>query len=256
MKLDREIRNTTTIKNSVRRRLLIGGSFLAIAILLGVGKFLYSNLGNNTESLAANNYNIESLSAGNRPMALSASISNNGINLSWLNIVEDKKGVISGTLILRKSLLVCQDQPLEVFEKDPSPNKNYLNGWDILYNGNVISNYVDTKSEAGAFTYLIYLRNNIGIYTKAKDAARIFVLNGANLEETISYDTKIDGLYLPQTCTLQVGKNCLLTINEKAKIEIGGTLVLEGEVKDKSNSLTFSKGFIIQPVKMTGRFRA
>jgi hypothetical protein len=49
-----EMKTTTTVKNSVRRRIIRTAAGLAVAALLGIGVFFYGNIGNNTETLASN----------------------------------------------------------------------------------------------------------------------------------------------------------------------------------------------------------
>ena len=49
-----EMKTTTTVKNSVRRRINRTAAGLAVAALLGIGVFFYGNISNNTETLASN----------------------------------------------------------------------------------------------------------------------------------------------------------------------------------------------------------
>jgi len=235
----------TAIKTHTKTRLIIGGSMLAVALLFGISVFMFGNFGNNTESLAAENQKKgqQNAIAPEDPTSIKVSVHDNKISLSWTNIIAKKKTnetQTNGILILRKQGLICEDQSLDA--SFSAETRTSYNGWDIVYNGNLISNFRDENSLSGTFTYLIYERNNEVNFSGSKDAARIFVLNGNNISENLTANVKLDGLYIPENSALTIEKDATLSFESTASIDISGRLVVKGELKNEATFLTFKNG--------------
>ncbi len=235
----------TAVKTQTKTRLIIGGSMLAVALLFGISVFMFGNFGNNTESLAAANQKNGSKNsiAPEGPSRIKVSVRENQISLSWTNIIAKKKTeetLTTGILILRRQGLICEDQPLDA--SFSAEAKTSYNGWDIVYYGSLISNFKDEKALSGTFTYLIYERNNEVNFSDAKDAARIFVLNGNNISENLNANVKLDGLYIPENSTLTIEEEATLAFDRTSSVDVSGKIVLKGELKNETTFLTFKNG--------------
>lgn len=234
----------------LKPRLIITGSTLAVAVLFGIGLFMYGNFGNNTESLAAKKKTktvTTSFSAPDGPMGINAACKDNKTELTWNNnIVTENESQTDGIVILKKSGVVTAMQTLNDFEMDSTgkmvTDVTSLNGWEMIYNGSLISTFTDEKAMKGAFTYLIYKKNGGVKCTAAENAGRIFVLNGENISENITDNAIIDGLYLASTCKLTVDDNGFLSMRKGTILNIDGTLILKGQMENNASSWTFNEG--------------
>ncbi len=247
-----ELKPKTALKTTVKYRLVLSGSALAVAVLFGIGVFMYGNIGNNTESLAANNNKyakevkklLKNTTTPQGPGEVEVTLTSNKVSLSWVNKLEESTdSKTDGILVLRKAGIVSEDQSMEEFETDSSSSaKSFINGWQVLYNGNLVSSFSDSLIASGAFTYLVFEKNNGIKYTAAKNAARAFVFNGTNISETLNKDTRIDGLLIPATCTLEVASKAELEIRDGGILTIAGTFVLGGEIKNEYSKWTIANG--------------
>ncbi len=234
----------------LKPRLIITGSTLAIAVLFGMGLFMYGNFGNNTESLAAKKKTktvTTQFSAPDGPMGINAVCTDNKTELTWNNNTgSENKSQTDGIVILKRNGIVTANQTINDFEMDATgkmvTDVSSLNGWEMIYNGNLTNSFTDEGNVKGIFTYLIYEKAGGIKCTAAENAGRIFVFNGSNLSETLSTETAIDGLYLPSSCTLTVDDKSLLTIRKGTVLGIGGTFVLKGQMEDNASAWTFNEG--------------
>lgn len=242
------VKQKTQLK--LKPRLIITGSTLAVAVLFGIGFFMYGNLGNNTESFAAKKKPktvTATLSAPDGPSGITAVCSGSKIELTWTNnTVPGKEEQPDGILILKKSGVVTEDQTIRDLSIDSTGNVimdiSSLNGWQVVYNGNLITSFTDEKEVTGIFTYLVYEKNGGVKCTPAKKAGRIFILNGESLSAAITGKTDMDGLYLPASCTLTIDSKGSLNVRKDAVLTISGTVVLKGELENNASSWTFTEG--------------
>ncbi len=176
----------------------------------------------------------------NSPVSLSATTAGNNITLSWNNADDEQSGV-DGVLILRAPGINVSDpgvlDQVTYNATTSSVGPTSAGSYTVVYNGPIATSTMDNPGANGSYTYLIYMRDKAFNYTTGP--ARLFVMNGNNLNATISSNTQLNGLYLPSGCTLTISSTT--TILAQSTLNVYGTIINTGNLLNNQGGVVNMK---------------
>ena len=160
-------------------------------------------------------------------------VSANRLTMNWENPTDNESG-LAGIMIVRIAGL-------------PNSNPSYINqvnystnssngptttgtGWNVVYNGNVISSFIDSTILASTnYTYAIVARDKAYNYNSSSAIPGRNVVVRVN-GTLISTNQRCDGLYLPSGVTLTIPAACTYTVRPGATIDVQGTISAAGNL--------------------------
>ncbi len=173
---------------------------------------------------------------------INATITGTNLVLAWTAGTDADSG-IDGTLIVRSTALTnSAANPISqtYYSTTSTVGPTAVGTHSVLANGSATGTFTESITNNTVYTYVIFMRDKAYNYSPV---ARILVFNGTGLAFSFGTNSTLAGLYMPAGNTLTTQSSSTLTL-QASTINIGGTIVNQGNLNNSGSVLTFQSGSI------------